>query len=225
MNSNAVASSKANLSLDHLLIGVRDLTWGCDYLEQYLGVRPVEGGSHPGQGTRNAILVLEDGVYLEVIAPDPAQGSTRLSRYLQTVERPALLWWAVRVDDLDVVEEALSELSVDVSAHVPGERELPDAQGVLRWELLLADGAGLGNTMPFFIDWHDMKHHPSTTAPAAGRLQRFETNLSALSGLKISNVCFGDGESLPLLAIIETAGGSLELQSPEALQPSIVSLH
>ncbi|RYF62354.1 MAG: VOC family protein [Comamonadaceae bacterium] len=64
-----------SLRLDHIVIAVHDLERArADYTA--LGFTVLEGGSHPGRATHNALVVFEDGVYFELIAwhePVPQQ--------------------------------------------------------------------------------------------------------------------------------------------------------
>ncbi len=55
------------LTLDHIVIAVKDLEQTiADY--RALGFNVLQGGEHPGRPTYNALVVLEDGAYFELIA-------------------------------------------------------------------------------------------------------------------------------------------------------------
>jgi Glyoxalase-like domain len=56
--------------LDHIMLAAPDLEAAVVDFEQRTGVRPSEGGRHPGQGSRNVLATLGNGCYLEIIGPD-----------------------------------------------------------------------------------------------------------------------------------------------------------
>ena len=160
-----------NLVPDHLLIACPDLDAGMAYGEAVLGVRPVPGGSHPGQGTRNALLGLEDDVYIEFIAPDPAQPhDLTLSAYLRSLDAPVLSWWCARYGDLVELKRQLGTAGINAGPIDPWSRTLPDGSS-LRWHLLMPGDSQFGPLLPFCIAWEDMTRHPSRNLPSIGRLE------------------------------------------------------
>ena len=162
--------------LDHILLGCRDLDRGIAFFEGHSGVRAAIGGVHPGRGTRNALLSLGAGRYLEIIAPDPEQQSVEgfsreLWELLKTLDAPRLITWAAHPGDIEALARKLHDDGIAAEGPAPGSRRRPDGQ-VLTWKSLrLADDRqGL---IPFFIEWGAASLHPSMDAPSGCHLDRF----------------------------------------------------
>lgn len=172
----ADAAPKVPEMLDHILLGCGDLDQGIAFVEQHTGVRPAIGGVHPGRGTRNALLSLGKLHYLEVIAPDPAQVGTKISREsminaLKALSAPRIFEWAVHTNDITGVAERLRQARIAFSGPTPGSRKRPDGQ-VLNWQTLNLDD-DQGGLLPFFIQWSADSIHPSVDAPSGCRLESF----------------------------------------------------
>jgi hypothetical protein len=163
-------------AIDHLLLGVPDLDRGIDWVDKRLGVHAVIGGVHPGAGTRNALLSLGAGHYLEIIAPDPAQPAAKDERHLRELSGPRLITFAVTTKDIDVIVAKAKKARLEVSGPHDGSRRLPSG-AMLRWQTLAVRndlGAGVIQPVPFFIQWSPGSPHPSSDAPQGCVLESIE---------------------------------------------------
>lgn len=141
-----------------------------ELVERLTGVRPAMGGAHPGLGTRNAVLGLGGGTYLEVIGPDPDQPEPEAPRpfLVDEVGEPRLVTYACRAVDLDGSVAAARAAGVNLGEPRPMSRVRPD--GVrLRWRLTPPDMLLYDGLVPFLIDWGDTPS-PAGTAPGGCRL-------------------------------------------------------
>jgi len=158
------------------LLGCRDLDSGIDFVEQHTGVRAAFGGVHPGRGTRNALLSLNERRYLEVIAPDPKQD--RIEQFaqkqvalLKQLTSPRIIGWAAHPGGLDSFAAHLREAGISFDGPRPGSRQRPDGK-LLQWNTLNLqdDKDGL---LPFFIEWSADSLHPSADAPKGCKITHF----------------------------------------------------
>lgn len=209
-------ASEPTRGVDHLVFRVPDLEAGMDVIEQRLGVRPAGGGVHPGRGTRNALLGLGEGCYLEVIAPDPAQPETPNSwRFGPPVTAPELSTWAARSALIETQAELARTRGLALGPVQPMSRELPDGS-VLRWQLTTGDRPGDG-LVPFLIDW-GRSAHPSATAPAGCRLialRARHTDPERITGWLAAldlTLPVERGDRAALIAEIETPRGRVMLE-------------
>ena len=156
------------MPLDHIVYAVPDLSGAVDDLEHRLGVRAVPGGQHRGRGTHNALLSLDDGRYLEIIAPDPSQPDTDAPRPfgVDSSGPPRVAGWAWRVDGIDSAVADARRDGFDPGDPVAMHRLTTDG-AELHWRLTL--NAASGSPVPFLIDWGDTPH-PSRSAPGGVRL-------------------------------------------------------
>lgn len=173
---SAERSTPAVSAVDHLLLGVSDLDRGIAWVEKTTGVRAAIGGSHPGMGTRNALLSLGGRRYLEIIAPDPAQTAFNFRIDLRKLSEPRLITWAAATRDIGDIGMKARGAGLAVVGPEPGSRERPDGK-VLRWKTLsvkvdlIADGV---DPIPFFIEWAPDSLHPSQDSPEGCEILAFE---------------------------------------------------
>lgn len=156
--------------VDHLVYATPDLDRGIGEIERLLGVRATLGGQHPGRGTRNALVNLGPNVYLEIIAPDPAQPSPTSPRPfgLDDLKVSRLAGWAARSANLDTTRQLAMRGHVPLGDIQPGSRRRPDGV-LLAWRVTPNGNTIADGIVPFFIDW-GASPHPSTTAPQGATL-------------------------------------------------------
>ena len=161
------------LYLDHIMYAVPDLENSMAEIASITGIVPSNGGVHPGNGTRNALLGLSDSSYLEIIGPDKKQNlENTLGELLVSKNTSGIRAWAVAVSDLAAVANVAQGLGFRVRDRKEMSRKTPEGS-LLEWELLFLDG---GPLLPFFIDWKGSEH-PARKAPSGCGLS--ELSISA----------------------------------------------
>lgn len=145
-----------------------------DTIEALLGARPVYGGQHQGRGTHNALLSLGPDVYLEVIAPDPAQSEVPRPLWIaaDSVTAPRLIYWAAKSNNLEALVEKARGQGLELGQVSSGNRSRPDGQ-LLHWKLTDPRANPADGILPFFIDWEDTPH-PARSLPRGGAFVSLE---------------------------------------------------
>ncbi len=203
-------------TLDHLVVATPDLSATVAALTAALGVAPVAGGRHDGIGTRNHLLGLAEGGYLEVIGIDTGAPTPAAPRPfgLDTLDAPRLSAWLVRVDGLAAAVEKARAAGHDPGDPRPLGRTTPE--GVeLCWELATpADTSGVA-VVPYLIDWLDSPH-PSAALPTVDLVSFTATHpdperaAAALDALG-ARLPVARGTSASLTAELSGPGGRITL--------------
>lgn len=152
----------ADMHLDHLSFaaGPEGLTETAQWLGEQLGAQFSDGGFHPRFGTKNQILPMTGGRYLEVVGvlDHPAADKAPFGQAVRarTAQGGGWLGWVVAVEDLDPVEERLGRPAID------GARHLPDGE-LLAWRQIGVLDLIDDPQLPFFVHWQSAPAlHPSS---------------------------------------------------------------
>lgn len=169
-------SPAAGLPVDHVILAIDSLERGVDLLHRATGLTPVYGGAHPGRGTQNALLSLDSGRYLELLAPNYADttASARATErertaYYATFRTLTPAGWAIHAPDAAAERARLLARGFAPGNVQPGSRERPDGR-TLRWHTLDPWGGPQRLVLPFIIAWTADSPHPSVDAPTGCRL-------------------------------------------------------
>jgi catechol 2,3-dioxygenase-like lactoylglutathione lyase family enzyme len=196
------------MTLDHLVYATPDLEESVRFVAKLTGVRPVEGGPHPGLGTRNHLLGLGELRYLEIIGPDAGQPEPERPRPfgIDELTEPRLAAWAVRAADIEARVARSRTLGYDPGPIEPLSRRTPDGE-VLRWRLTFP----YEPVVPFLIDW-GRTPHPARRLPVVP-LTAFNGTHPDLAGVRGRLAALGvemdvrEGEQ----ALVAVLGGTTTL--------------
>ena len=129
--------------LDHFMYAAPDLDASIARFAEMSGVTAGRGGSHPGMGTRNALASLGGDVYLELIAPDPAQklDGTYGGKFA-ALAGPQVFAYIVKGDNLEALKATFAKHGIE-SDLFEASRKTPEG-GTLQWRLLIPRTNPLG---------------------------------------------------------------------------------
>lgn len=201
-------SMQQTVSIDHIILGVDDLERGVAEFEAKTGVRPVFGGAHPGRGTHNALASLGGGVYVEILAPNPADAKpgnpTEGLGFLRKMTTLTPIGWALATADLAGVKKRVEAAGMTASQVRPGARTLPDGS-TLEW-MTVGITAPAHGWAPFFIQWTNPALQPARTAPA---------------GCTLASVTLADPNPGPLRSLFEAVGFDMTLSQSDAARMTV----
>lgn len=212
------------MRLDHLsyAAGPEGLAACVQRLGAKLGAGFTDGGLHPSFGTRNFVLPLADGCYLEVVEAldHPAADRAPFGQAVRarTAAGGGWLGWVIRLDDVTPVEIQLGRSAAE------GHRRRPDGFD-LRWKQIGVNSTARDAQLPFFVQWlTDDRHHPSAPGSSvtlrrleiAGDEQTVDAYLGTsarqpLDGVEVAWVEPEEDETGVLAAVFDTARGEVRI--------------
>ncbi|SMF38697.1 VOC family protein [Streptomyces sp. Amel2xC10] len=158
--------------LDHIVLATPDLAETVAEFARRTGVVPAPGGVHIGLGTRNYLVGLGDGAYLEILGPDPEQPALAGPRPfgVDGLDSARTITWAISPSDIDATVEA-----VRVHGYDPGDvremsRRRPDGT-LLEWRLTDGGTPHPSGVVPFLIDWGGTAHPSASDLPLTPLLE------------------------------------------------------
>jgi hypothetical protein len=212
------------MRLDHLsyAAGPEGLAACVQRLGSRLGAGFTDGGLHPSFGTRNFVLPLGNGCYLEAVEAldHPAADRAPFGRAVRarSLAGGGFLGWAIRVDEMTDVEKRLGRSAA------AGHRVRPDGFD-LRWQQIGINDTFADPQLPFFVKWlTDEAHHPSaggstvtlTQLEIAGDEATVDEYLGTaahqpLEGVDVDWLSAVDDETGVVAAVFDTAFGAVRI--------------
>ncbi|MEO0331694.1 MAG: VOC family protein, partial [Bacteroidota bacterium] len=141
--------------------------------EQQSGIRPVFGGYHTTQGTKNAVVNLGKTSYLEFLAVDEENHQVPPPRWMgvDLITTPKITRWSLKSSDLKKDSEVLKKYNEDLGVVKGGQRKMTNGK-LLTWEMAMPLAEPAVELIPFLTDWQHSDAHPSDQLPEQCSLLR-----------------------------------------------------
>ncbi|WP_299683422.1 VOC family protein [uncultured Dokdonia sp.] len=158
-----------NRTIDHIVYAVSDLDTACKEFEKKLGVTPIFGGHHTSEGTKNALINLQDGMYLELIAIDHSNKNSMQNRWMgvDVLTKNQITRFALKSKNLEKDSTILKKYHPAMGGLKNGSRHTASGL-VLQWELLMPLPTPEVELIPFVLDWSKSNTHPHELLPNMG---------------------------------------------------------
>jgi hypothetical protein len=204
-------------SIDHLPVAALTLEEGVDYVRRSLGVDLPFGGKHQLMGTHNHLMRIGEGIFLEIIAPDPLAMPQRPRWFClddkefcgELKTSPRLVTWVIRTGNLTAALQKVNGIA--------GEA-ITVSRGSLTWRISVPQDGSMAfqGAFPTLIEWPEGPHpslnmtdlgcrfdhlrieHPASRDLAAALAPVFSDN----------RVSFSEGEKPRLIASFTTPTGT-----------------
>jgi len=152
--------------IDHIVYTVPDLTAAIEWFEAIAGIRPVFGGYHTTQGTKNAIVNLGNNCYLELLAADDDNHEISPPRWMGVdfLEQAQITRWSLKSDNLPQDSVIVKHYQTDMGNIQGGQRKTTTGD-TLTWEMIMPLAAPEVEVIPFMTDWQNSTVHPTNALP------------------------------------------------------------
>jgi len=152
--------------IDHIVYSVFDLDIAISDIEKKLGVEPSFGGYHPTFGTKNALINLDNGMYLELLASDQNNTEVKHHRWMgvDLLTKNQITRWALKSSNLEKDSLPLKKYNSKMGSIGGGSRNTIRGS-LLQWEMVLPLPAPEVELVPFMVDWSNSETHPHNELP------------------------------------------------------------
>lgn len=210
---------KTNKPIDHIVYGVFDLDRSMDDFERLLGIRPVFGGYHETFGTKNALIKLNKGIYLELLAADRANTKVQKPRWMgvDVLKKERITRWAQKSYSLEDDSLVLKKYNPRMGSIAEGSRKTVNGS-LLKWKLTMPLPLPEVELVPFMLDWSQSEIHPYDALPemSCEFVELYGTHpnpnqyVKILSALGIS-IGIKESSEIRLKMILKSPNGIIEL--------------
>lgn len=148
--------------IDHIVYAVPDLEAAILEFEAMTGVRPTFGGYHQHKGTKNALVNIGDGAYLELITVDQENTTISAPRWMgvDLIQEAKVTRWSLKSDQLEQDSQALRSYHAKMGLIEGGQRNTA-AGDLLSWMMIMPLAEPAVEIAPFVTSWGENSVHPT----------------------------------------------------------------